>query len=130
MHETTVAQSLVEAISHEAQKRRARPIRAKVSCGEWSAVNDEVLSFAFEAIARGTSCEGLQLQIEHKPLRAKCRRCARVFDVDLSSATCPSCGAEDFELLPDAPLTLEEIEFEEGTDDGESERRQESAQRQ
>lgn len=130
MHETVVAQSLVEAISHEAQARHARPIRAKMSCGELSAVNDEVLAFAFEAVARGTPCEGLQLQIEHKPLQAKCRRCNRVFNVDLSSATCPGCGAEDFELRPDAPLILEEIEFEEGTDDGESERRQESAQRQ
>jgi Zn finger protein HypA/HybF involved in hydrogenase expression len=70
------------------------------------------------------------LQIEHKPLQGRCRKCGPVFTVDLSKPMCPNCGAEDFELLPDAPLILEEIEFEEGTDDGESERRQESAQRQ
>jgi len=130
MHETVVAQSLVETISREAQKRHARPIRAKVSCGQLNPVNDEVLSFAFETLARDTPCEGVHLQIEHKPLQATCKRCERVFAVNLSETTCPDCGAGDFELLPDAPLILEEIEFEEGTNDGESERRPKSAQRQ
>ena len=118
MHETAVAQSLVDLIAQEAQSRHARPIRARMSCGELNAINDEVLSFAFEAIAQGTPCEGMTLEIEHKALQAKCRTCGSVFAVDWANAKCPSCGGE-FELLPDAPLLLEQIEFE-GTDDGES----------
>lgn len=119
MHESAVAQSLIEAISREAEKRRARPIRAKMSCGQLNAVNDEVLSFAFEAVAQGTRCEGMRLQIEHKALQAECLACNHTFAVDLSGVRCPSCGTENFRLLPDAPLLLEEIEFEEGVDDGE-----------
>jgi len=119
MHETAVAQSLVELITAEAEKRHARPVRAMLSCGELNAINDDVLSFAFEAIAQGTSCEGMSLQIEHKPLQAKCHACERVFlVVDFSDARCPDCGSEDFEVLPDAPLILEQVEFE-GADDGE-----------
>ncbi len=119
MHETAVAQSLVDLIAQEAQNRHARPVRAKMSCGELNAINDEVLSFAFEAIAQGTPCEGMMLEIEHKALQAKCRTCGNVFAVDWANAKCPSCGSGEFELLPDAPLLLEQIEFE-GTDDGES----------
>jgi hydrogenase nickel incorporation protein HypA/HybF len=119
MHETAVAQSLVEIISQEAENRHAKPIRAKMSCGELNAINDEVLSFAFEAIAQGTPCEGTKLQIEHKPLEATCRTCGRVFAVHLSHAKCPDCGGDDFNLRPDAPLLVEEIEFE-GLDDGEN----------
>jgi hydrogenase nickel incorporation protein HypA/HybF len=130
MHEAAMAQSLVEVISQEARNRRAKPTRAKMSCGVLNAVNDDVISFAFEAIARGTPCEGMQLQIEHKPLQAKCRSCGHVFVVDLSAMKCPDCGRDDFELLPDAPLLLEQIEFEEGVDDGEGERRQENPRRQ
>ncbi|MBN1508945.1 MAG: hydrogenase maturation nickel metallochaperone HypA [Sedimentisphaerales bacterium] len=125
MHETAMAQSLVEVISEEARSRRAKPIRAKMSCGMLNTVNDDVIAFAFEALARGTPCEGMQLQIEHKPLQARCRACGRVFAVDMASVKCPECGADDFELLPDAPLLLEQIEFEEGADDGEGERGQE-----
>ncbi len=119
MHETAVAQSLVDLIAQEAQNRRARPIRARMSCGELNAINDEVLSFAFEAIAQGTPCEGMALEIEHKALQAKCRTCGSVFAVDWTNAKCPNCSSGEFELLPDAPLLLEQIEFE-GTDDGES----------
>jgi hydrogenase nickel incorporation protein HypA/HybF len=118
MHETAVAQSLVEIITQEARSRHAKPIRAKMSCGELNAINDEALSFAFEAIAAGTPCEGTTLQIEHKPLQAKCRTCGRVFAIDFLNVKCPDCGGSDFELLPDAPLLLEAIEFE-GIDDGE-----------
>jgi hydrogenase nickel incorporation protein HypA/HybF len=118
MHETAVAQSLVELISQEAENRHAKPIRAKMSCGELNAINDEALSFAFEAIAEGTPCQGTKLEVEHKPLQAKCKACNRVFAVDFLNAKCSACGSDDFELLPDAPLLVEEIEFE-GLDDGE-----------
>jgi hydrogenase nickel incorporation protein HypA/HybF len=127
MHETVVAQSLVETISQEARNRHARPIRAKMSCGMLNAVNDDAVSFAFEVIARGTPCEGMRLEIEHKPLQARCSVCERVFTVDMSGVQCPNCGALDVELLPDAPLLLEEIEFEQGADDGEDERRQKNS---
>lgn len=119
MHETMVARSLMEAVLHEAQKLGARPIRAKMSCGRLNAVNDEVLSFAFEAVADGTLCAGMTLQIEHKPMQAKCRPCDRTFVIELSDARCPNCEGEDFALLPDAPIILEEIEFEEGVHNGE-----------
>ena len=112
MHETMVAHSLVATISDEAAKYDAKPIAAKISCGGLSAVNDEILCFAFEAVAKDTPCEGMKLQIEHKPLKAKCRSCSRDFEVELSKPKCSECSSEDFELLPDAPLLLEEIEFE------------------
>ena len=112
MHETVVAQNMVEAISQEARKYGGRPVSAKISCGELNAVNDEVLTFAFEAIAQGTSCEGMTLRIEHKPMQAKCKACGSTFAVTVAGARCPDCQSDDFELLPDAPLVLEEIEFE------------------
>ncbi|MHC4742080.1 MAG: hydrogenase maturation nickel metallochaperone HypA/HybF [Planctomycetota bacterium] len=112
MHETMVAHSLLDAISEEASKLNARPISARISCGKLSGVNDEILRFAFEAIAEETPCKGMKLQIEHKPLLAKCKNCSSEFEVDLSEPICSDCESADFELLGDAPLLLEEIEFE------------------
>ncbi len=110
-HETMVAENLLAAISQEAAKQNAKPVTAKISCGKLYAVNDETLCFAFDAIAKGTPCEGMKLQIEHKPIQARCKKCSEIFDADISSPKCSNCGSEDFELLPDAPLLLEEIEF-------------------
>ena len=111
MHEMTVAESLLTIISDEASKHNAKPIGAKISCGTLNPINDEVLRFAFEAIAKDTLCEGLTLKIEHKPLQGHCGNCNRQFDVDFSSLRCSNCNSEDFELMADAPLILEEIEF-------------------
>jgi hydrogenase nickel incorporation protein HypA/HybF len=111
MHETMVAESLLEIISAETVKQNATPVNARISCGMLNAINDEVLCFAFEAIAKGTQCEGMKLHIEYKPMRGRCKSCNESFEVELSHPECPKCGSGDFELLPDAPLLLEEIEF-------------------
>ncbi len=111
MHETMVAHGLLEAISAEAEKQNAKPIAAKISCGVFNAVNDEILCFAFETIAKGTICENLKLQIEHKPILAQCKNCNSTFEVELSAIYCSKCSSKDFELLPNDPLILEEIEF-------------------
>ena len=112
MHEASVAQALIDVICQEADKQAARPIAARISCGQLNGLNDEVFAFAFEAIAPGTVCEGMALHIEHKPIQARCCACESTFALDRSELRCVHCGYEEFELLPDAPLVLEEIEFE------------------
>jgi hydrogenase nickel incorporation protein HypA/HybF len=113
MHETMIAESLLTTISDEAAKMGAKPVSAKISCGTLNAINDEVLDFAFEAITKGTLCEGMELHIDHKPIQGRCKNCQGRFDIEFTRPVCPQCGSEDFDLLPDAPLILEEIEFQE-----------------
>lgn len=117
MHETMVAQSLLAAISSESAKVGARPVAAKVSCGKLYTINEEALQFAFEALAKGTPCEGVRVSVQQIEPRAKCRDCGEQFEPDIESPGCPACGSERFELLPDAPMLLEEIEFEEPAND-------------
>jgi hydrogenase nickel incorporation protein HypA/HybF len=112
MHEATIAQQLDKMISAEAAKYGKRPVGAKISCGTFSAVNDELLREAMAAITKGTASEGLKLEVEHKPIEGLCRRCKKKFEPDLKKMRCTGCGSEDFDLLSDASFILEEIEFE------------------
>jgi len=112
MHEAMVAQSLLAAISSESSRHNGRPIAAKISYGQLYTINDEALCFAFQALARGTPCEDVKLEIEHKPPQGRCKDCQNEFELELSAPRCPGCGSERFELLPEAPLLLEEIELE------------------
>ena len=100
-----------EKISAETEKQHAKPIGVKISCGMLNAINDEVLRFAFDAIAVGTPCEGMKLDVVHKPIQGRCKNCNLDFELDLSSPRCPKCTSDQFDLLPDAPLILEQIEF-------------------
>ena len=111
MHEMTVAESLLTIILDEAAKQNAKPIGAKISCGTLNPINDEALNFAFEVITKDTSCEDIKLKIEHKPLKGLCQNCNQKFDIEFSFPKCPQCGSEDFEMMADAPLLLEQIEF-------------------
>lgn len=113
MHESMVAQSVLDAILQESQQRNLYPVGAKISCGQLNGLNDDVFCFAFGALAEGTPCQGIKLTIEHKPVRAQCDNCAQVYAVDFDNPACSSCGSEAFRLLADAPLLLEEIDFRE-----------------
>jgi hydrogenase nickel incorporation protein HypA/HybF len=107
-----VARSILSAILAQAAKLNAKPISAKISCGQLNPINDEVLNFAFEVVVKGTVCERMKLEVVHIPLKATCKRCGKKFDFDIYSPACANCESEDFEIGPDAPLLLEEIEFE------------------
>ena len=118
MHETAVAESILRTILQYAQSIKTKPLKATISCGQFNALNDEVVRFAFETAAQGTAAEGTALQIRHVPLRARCKTCGTVFEFDIYHPVCKSCGSAEFEFEPDAPLLLEEIEFEESRNEG------------
>jgi hydrogenase nickel incorporation protein HypA/HybF len=113
MHEAAIAENTIEAILAQAPKKGGRVIRVVISCGQINAINDEAMKFAFEAAADGTICKGAKLKIKHIPLKAACKSCHKKFNFDLYEPQCPKCGKSDFSLGDDAPLLLEEIEFEE-----------------
>ena len=112
MHETMIAQSIVDAIAKEADKHNAKPIGAKISCGQLNPINDEVMNFAFEIAAKETICEGITLEVVHMPLKADCESCSRTFEFNIYSPACMYCGGTNINIQSDAPLLLEEIEFE------------------
>ena len=113
MHETVVAGSILKTILENAEQVMAKPVSAVISCGQFNALNDEVMGFAFETAAAGTLCEGMELKIKHIPMRATCRQCKTTFEFDIYKPACKQCDSGEFDFETDAPLLLEEIEFEE-----------------
>jgi hydrogenase nickel incorporation protein HypA/HybF len=118
MHETAVAESILKTILENAEQVKARPVRAAISCGQFNAINDDVMQFAFETAAAGTLAEGMALKIRHIPMRATCRQCKTTFEFDIYKPACSRCDSAAFDFEPDAPLLLEEIEFEENKSAG------------
>ncbi|MBL7215933.1 MAG: hydrogenase maturation nickel metallochaperone HypA [Phycisphaerae bacterium] len=113
MHETVVAESILKTILENARQTGAKPVSAIISCGQFNVLNDEVMSFAFETAAAGTFCEGMTLTVKHIPMRATCKQCKTTFEFDIYHPVCKQCESGEFDFEPDAPLLLEEIEFEE-----------------
>ncbi len=115
MHETAVAESILQTILQHAEETGAKPTGAIISCGQFNALNDECMQFAFEAAAGGTICEGMNLTIKHIPLQAKCKQCRVTFEFNIYSPVCSQCESAEYDFESDAPLLLETIEFEDET---------------
>ncbi|MDH7598887.1 MAG: hydrogenase maturation nickel metallochaperone HypA [Sedimentisphaerales bacterium] len=117
MHEAAIAEALLKTILDVAGGQRGRPLAARISCGQFAAVNPEALCFAFDALAKGTRCEGMRLQVEIRPVEARCSACGRIWTIDDGYSRCPNCSSQQFSLLPEPPLLLESVDFEDKTDE-------------
>ena len=113
MHEVSIAESLIETITKQAKRIGATPIAAAISCGQLNPINDEVMQFAFEVATKDTLCEGMTISVKHMPWGGVCNDCKHEFDFDIYSPMCPKCKSMEFDMADDAPLQLDEIEFDE-----------------
>jgi hydrogenase nickel incorporation protein HypA/HybF len=114
MHEAMIAENILETVLAQTKNKTGKVTRIIISYGQINAINDEALQFAFEVAAADTICKGAKLKIKHIPLKGICRSCGSEFEFDLYDPKCSKCGKSDFSIGEDAPLLLEEIEFEEG----------------
>lgn len=113
MDETAIAQSILESILEEAGKIHKRPLAATLSYGVMRGIDGDLLCQAFTQLAAGTACEGMALHIMEVPVQIRCQSCGAVDAYELSSPACAACGSSSFQFLPDAPILLEDIDFQE-----------------
>jgi hydrogenase nickel incorporation protein HypA/HybF len=117
MHELSIANSVLEAVRAEIQRRPgARLLKVGLRVGELAGVDPEALSFGFQALVRGTEFEPATLEIESRPRRQRCRECGLEFTVRDYNLTCPHCGATRTEYMSGDELELAYLELENGSD--------------
>ncbi len=113
MHEASIAQSILEVVSRQAEAGGYRKVtRIVIKVGYLSSVVPESLEFAFQALSRGTIAEGARLDIEEVPGEGRCRACGAVFPVDSFLCVCERCGTCDVEVKGGDDLTLESMDVE------------------
>jgi hydrogenase nickel insertion protein HypA len=76
MHELSIAQDLITTVLGVAEQNDAKQVtRAIVEIGALSGVEPDALTLAWEVVRQGTIAKDSPLEIEHKPLVARCPRC-------------------------------------------------------
>jgi len=76
MHEYSLVQSLMERIAQEAAARHAVAVhRVRLTIGELSGVEPELLEHAFAIVREGTLAAGAALDIIRVPARWGCPEC-------------------------------------------------------
>jgi hydrogenase nickel incorporation protein HypA/HybF len=114
LHEIGIASSILESVESEARRRPESRISAVgVRIGELSNVDKDALEFAFEALTRNTSREGLKLEVEWCPRREKCLACGELFVVLDFGLACPKCGETRSTCIGGTELDIAYLELEE-----------------
>jgi len=93
MHELSLVSSLLEMIVEDAQKRGFKKVTCvRLSVGEYSGANRQVLEFALEHLSRGTPLEGAAFDLAVEEASCLCNNCQLTFKPEQPFFTCPFCG--------------------------------------
>jgi hydrogenase nickel incorporation protein HypA/HybF len=112
------------ARSAAAENGGARLERVKVAVGELSALEPELLVFAWEGLTSGTADAGSVLEVEWRPARQECAACGQA--AARGSGTwlriCDGCGGllrvDGGDELDVLSVTLETADEGEGSEEG------------
>ena len=115
MHETGIAAEIY-AISRRAADAHGggRLDSVKVVVGELSAIEPDLLAFAWEAITSGGPDAGSRLDVEWRPARQTCAGCGEVADRAAGTwlRLCPRCGGA-LRIEGGDELDVRDVTFEE-----------------
>jgi hydrogenase nickel incorporation protein HypA/HybF len=107
LHELSITQSVVDAVSSRAGSRRVHQVR--LSVGALTAVVPEAMLFCFDLVAAGTVLEGARLEIDMIPGRAECRSCGVSFLLPDPVLLC-ACGSADVSVVAGRELKIISME--------------------
>jgi hydrogenase nickel incorporation protein HypA/HybF len=114
MHEMGIANSILEGVAKELQRRPgSRAVKVGVRIGELAGIDPDALSFAFEALTLDTEFAGLAIDIEYVAPRSRCRECSGEFEVRNYELLCPACGSLSTERISGDELEFKYLEIEE-----------------
>jgi len=111
MHEMSLCEDMVQLIGEQARLQGFRKVRTvRLEIGKLSCVEPEALRFAFEAVTRGTLCEGARLEIDEADGAAWCAQCRQTVAVRQRFDTCPECGHGPLEIKAGDAMRIGELE--------------------
>jgi hydrogenase nickel incorporation protein HypA/HybF len=114
MHEVGIASSILTAVENEVLRRPgSRPVKVGVRIGELAGIDPDALRFAFDGLIADTEMHDLELDIEFRAPRARCRDCAREYENRAYALQCPACGGLNTECAGGDELDFAYLEVEE-----------------
>jgi len=110
MHELGIMFHVVKKVEAIVRENRLTEVEALVlQIGELSPVVPHYIRACYPAAVDGTIMQNTRLEIETLPANARCKSCGQVYNLIEQRKVCPSCGAEEFEILCGREFNIKEI---------------------
>ena len=111
MHELSIALSLIDMASEEAERLGVQVEVLHLRLGALSGVVREALLFSFDLAAEGTPIAGARLEIEDVPVVVFCPACNEERPLPgIQNFLCPVCGTPTPEVVRGRDLELATME--------------------
>ncbi|HEX4007418.1 MAG TPA: hydrogenase maturation nickel metallochaperone HypA [Acidobacteriaceae bacterium] len=112
MHELSIAMSIVDMATEEAERRNAIIEAVHLELGPLSGVVADALEFSWQIACSGTPIEGARLIIQQVPLQVFCPACnAPKTLASMQWFYCPDCGGPTAEVLHGKELNIVALEI-------------------
>ncbi|MCK4933823.1 hydrogenase maturation nickel metallochaperone HypA [Candidatus Bathyarchaeota archaeon] len=104
MHEGSITTQIVESISREATRRKAKKVtEVKLTIGELTFLNPEQVKFWYEVLTKDTIMAGSKLIVEEGKGKVRCLKCSyegsfkyiedTVLYTPMPTLQCPKCNS-------------------------------------
>jgi len=113
MHELSIALSIIEGATEEAQKHNGAKVEAvHLKLGKLSGVVKDALLFSWEIACQGTTLEGSRLEITEISVVVHCENCKTDRTLaEINNFSCPVCNAPTSEVLQGRELEVTALEI-------------------
>ncbi len=110
MHEMSIALSIIDIATKEAQKAGSDKItEIELEIGTLSGVEIEAMKFAMEFAVKNTLLENATVKIHEIPARFRCKTCMREFESDDQFSVCPDCNSYDQDIITGKELRVKSL---------------------
>lgn len=110
MHELGIISNIFTIIEQVAEEHNLSKITlVKLKLGKLQQIVPDMLTFAFEAVAKGTRAEGAVLDVEYVPIKMQCQHCGHEFIVEEHVYICPECSGTSLTLAAGMEVMLESV---------------------
>ncbi len=95
MHELPATQEIVRLAENAARGQQANKVtKIALVIGDMSGYVGDSVRMYFDAVAKGTMCEGCELDIRRIKPMLRCEKCQTLFERKPFSFECPECSGE------------------------------------
>jgi hydrogenase nickel incorporation protein HypA/HybF len=113
MHELSLAEKINNTIKELCERSSwTRVRRVVLKVGHMRQVDPELLSFAFDVVAKGTVSEGAEVSVLELPIVFLCHSCGKETSSEGMVFICENCGGANVEIRSGMELTIESMEVE------------------
>jgi hydrogenase nickel incorporation protein HypA/HybF len=113
MHERSLIRALLRQVRQlQTEHGATRVVAVRVSVGEFSGVEAELVSRAFEELVHDSPIRGARLELREIPLAARCQFCSCEFAVVNFQFKCPRCHGSHVSIVSGDGLVLESVTLE------------------